>query len=149
MTHYTAESSAIALDAATNLTVMQLLSNTRPIKVTEWSVSFDGATPADEPVLVQMMRQTTTASTGAAVTPRKRIDYVSTAVTTVRTAPTSEPTSGDVLESYYLTPNGGLIVYQYPEGGEIIVPAGGRLGIVCNAPTNAVNASVWMGWEEI
>lgn len=148
MTHHTAEASAMALVAATTKTAMQLTSVTRPVKVTEWSVSFDGATPADLPVFVQVLRQTTT-GTGTAVTPRKRVDHVSTATTTVRKNCTVEPTAGDLLESYYVTPNGGLYVMQYPEGGEIIIPAAGRLGITCNAPSNAVNLSIWMGWEEI
>ncbi len=149
MTAHTAEGSAIGLVAATTKTVIQITSVTRPVKVTEWSISFDGATPADEPVLVEVLRQTTAGTGGTSVTPRKRVDYVSTATTTAKTGPSAEPTAGDVLETYYLTPNGGLLVIQYPEGGEIVVPASGRLAIRATAPSNAVNAAAWVGWEEI
>ena len=148
MTTYTATASEIALPTATDLTVMQLVSVTRSIVLTEWSVSFDGVTIADAPVTVSLYRQATTASSGSSVTPSKRLAYASDATTVVWSDPSSEPTLGELMETYYVTPAGGIVVMQYQEGAEIVSVDTERIGLVVNAPDGAVNANVWMGWSE-
>lgn len=148
MTVYVAETHAEAISAATTKTVLQLSALTRAIKLTEWSLSFDGVTASDVPVQVRIQRQST-AATGSSVSATKRLVYGSNPTTVVLDSVSAEGTAVSDIESYYLTPNGGLLYMSYTEGSEIIVEPTEFIGIVVNAPSSGVNASCWVGWEEV
>lgn len=149
MTTYTSEIHGASATSATNRTVLQIKAVNRAVKITEWGISFNGVTSSDVPVQIQAMIQTTQA-TGTTATINKRKPYAGTADAVVKNTVTVEGTYGNVFESYYLTPNGGLLLMQYPEDGEIIVPATPSwFGLVVNPPTSTVSYSAWIGWEEI
>lgn len=84
-------------------------------------ISFDGVTATDPVLRVDLLRQTTagTATTGSLVP----IDGNAEAgIGVVKHSHSAEPTAGDILDSWYITPAGGLWVYQWPLGDEIILP---------------------------
>lgn len=106
----------------------------RPIEI-----SFDGISNTDQPVLVQVMRQTTAiGGSPTTVTPVKhRNGEAGTIQTTAKkSAGGSEPTSSDVYKTYRLHPQG-----RYPLPDQFLIEQGDRLGIVCTAPAG-VNVSV-------
>lgn len=141
---------ASALSAATAKHLIQVTSaTTRRLRIVEYGVGFDGTSSTAVPVAVDLMRSTT-AATGTSFTPVLLMPDDVAAVATSLTNCSAEPTSGDILETSYLTPNGGLYVKQFPMGREPIVgtaAAAGRIGIRCNAPA-AVNATAYIMWEE-
>lgn len=148
MATYTTAASAIALTAATAQTLIQLCANTRTVQLEEWSVSFDGTTSGDIPCLVQVVAQGAV-GTGASPTAELRLSYASAANATVKQDLSSEPSVTATYESYYVTPNGGLLVMQYPEDGPIIVPASEQVALLVTSPDGGVNASAWMAWSEL
>ncbi|MGV1048219.1 MAG: hypothetical protein ACOYD4_06820 [Solirubrobacterales bacterium] len=141
-----AQTAEVALSAATVKTVMQVIAPTNQrLKLTEWSVSFDGISPTAEPVQVELLRQTT-AGTVTGLTPVKRSAGSETLQATASHTATAEPTAGDVLEAIEVHPQGGY-AKVFPLGREIEVPGGTRIGIRCTAPAT-VNVRAVMAWEE-
>jgi len=143
----TIEAGEIALSAATAKTIVQLVaaSNHR-VKVTRWGVFFDGTDVTEEPVQVEIVRQST-AGTSSANTPKKLDDSLAESLqTTARENCTAEPTTGDILYRYNIHPQQGYETV-YPFGQEIKVGGGGRLGIRCTAPA-AVNVNTFIEFEE-
>lgn len=136
----------IALTAATARTVLQIAApaNHR-VKVLRVGVFFDGASPTAEPVQIEIVRQNS-AGTMSALTPK----LLGTATEAIQTAAqhsaTVEPTAGDVVDAIEVHPQSGYEI-AYPLGQEILIPGGGRLGIVCTAPA-AVNVRTKIAFEE-
>lgn len=128
-------------------TVVQLATSaSKSARLVRWSVSFTGTSPTDAPVRVDLLRQTS-AGTSSAYTP-KRLDPSSDAsLATGLTAFTAEPVSGDVLETYQVTPYAGLLVMQYAPDERPVVLASQRLGVRCLAAA-AVNVSAYFVFEE-
>ncbi len=135
-----------ALAAATAETVLQLVAaaNHR-VKVKEWGVFFDGVSVTAEPVLVEIVRQST-AGTSSALTPVKVDDSLpETLQTTARDKVTVEPTTGDVLDAVQVHPQQG---WKEVDSDYIYIVGGGdRLGIRVTAPA-AVNCKASMKFEE-
>jgi len=116
------------------------------VAVTEVGIGFHGVTNTHEPILVELLRQTT-AGTMSALTPvKKDASADETLQTTAQHTATAEPTAGDVLKSWPVHPQTGVI-WQPPSGDEILVPGGGRLGLRVTA-ANSINADVYMDFEE-
>lgn len=139
-----------ALVAATAETLLQLRgATTTKAKIVAWSVSFDGIVATDAPVVVRLLRQTTdgtgTAATEAPLDP----DSPTAGVAALHTFSSTEPTAGDVIETYEVHPQGGSIVREYPPGREPTLDnaATSRIGIEATAPVG-VNAVAWVHWEE-
>lgn len=139
----------VALVAATTKTIAQLVAaaNQR-ILVDMISVAFDGVTPTNEPVTIQIYRQTTAGTGGSAYTPKKldNTDTETLQTTSQYNITGPEPTYGDLLYSVLVHPQAGLIL-QLPENRRLIVPGGTRLGVVLTAPQN-VNANCTILFEE-
>lgn len=137
-----------ALAAATAETVLQIVAAAnRRVKLKRIVVSFNGVSPSNVPVLVELWRQTG-AGTSSAGTVEKLDPAATTAITTARIDFTVEPTSNDnLLEAWYLTPNGGLLDITFPDGQEPLIPASGRAGLLCTAP-DAVSVTVSATIEE-
>lgn len=137
----------LALTATVAKTLAQLKAPTNQRLMVDFiSVCFDGVTPTNEPVLVQIMRQTT-AGTMSAGTPYPNDPTIDESLqSTVQYNATVEPTSGAVLLQFDVHPQAGL-VFTIPRDQRIVVQGGGRLGVVCTAPQN-VNAIVTLGYEE-
>ena len=143
----TAATAEIALTAATAKTVIQLVAaSNHPVKLLGWGVFFDGTSSTAEPVVVELLRQTT-AGTMTSLTPVK-VDpgRDETLQTTAQHTATAEPTAGDVLARRNVHPQSGYEV-MYPFGQEMIIPGGGRIGIRCTAPAG-VNVAAEMRFEE-
>lgn len=147
MSLYTINVRREALAAATAETVLQVVAPAgRPVSVIRWAVSFNGVTATDAPVQVDLLRLTSS-GTSSAFTPVRLDPYSEVAAATARTAHTAEPSYGDVLETYEVTPYAGLLVVQYAPDERIKVGPGGRLGIRCSAPS-AVACTAYLVFDE-
>ena len=153
----TSTAGAIALSAATAKTVIGVAvgSNNAPSLV-EFAVSFDGVTASAVPVLVESVSGTNATNppgtNSTSMTPKQLRGVTSASVQTAAYNWTSEPTVLEVYKKRLLTPNGGLIVIQYPLGRE---PTGSVtaatqwkfFGFRLTAPA-AVNGHVDLEFEE-
>jgi len=147
MALYTARDSAVALSASTTKTIVQVVaSSSKPVRIVEIGVSFDGTSGSATPVAVDLLRQTT-AGTSSSLTFVYENPQTETAIATALKTFTAEPTAGDILRSWYVTPAGGLFVMQFPLGREPVVGVSGRIGIRCNAPAT-VNTTAYITFEE-
>lgn len=142
-----AQTAEIVLTAATAKTVLQLVAaaNHR-VLIDEFGVSFDGVSPTAEPVLVEVLRQTT-AGTMSALTPTKNNSADDETIqTTAQHTASAEPTAGDVLWRQEIHPQTGWKEFR-PLGKEWVVPGGTRLGVRCTAPAG-VNVVASFGFSE-
>jgi hypothetical protein len=135
----------VALVTATAKTVVQITApaNQR-IQIDGWSVSFDGVSGTAEPVVVELLRQTT-AGTMTGTTPVRKGVGSETIQTTSQKNATVEPTAGDVLRRYEVHPQTGAEWKFDPK--EIEMAGGTRLGIRCTAPAG-VNVVASIDAEE-
>lgn len=152
-------SSAIALSAATAKTVMYVNSATNyEPTLTELTIGFDGVTASAVPVLCELCYGTaatnSTPGTGSTTfTPLQTRGFPTKAAScTAANNCTSEPTVLTSHRQWLVTPNGGLLVLQWPLGREPtgIVTAstsGLQLAIRLNAPAT-VNARGYLEFEE-
>ena len=143
----------VALSAATAKSILTVIAPaTFGIDLTKIRLGFDGVTASAIPVLVEMCDNTlatnstvgtanTTAGTatqnyGRTITPGFTGFYNST----------SEPTVLTAFDRWTLTPNGGLVIYDWPLGSTHDTPV--SAGITCRltAPA-AVNANMTMWFE--
>lgn len=139
-----------ALGAATAETLIQLRGATATkAKVVAWGVSFDGVTASAEPVVVRLLRQTTDGTNSGATEAPLDPDSPTANCTAFHSHTSTEPTAGDVLETYEVHPQGGSVVREYIEGREPTLDNAttSRIAIEANAPA-AVNAVAWLHWEE-
>jgi len=152
MSLYLAHLRQQALTAATAKTLIQLVTPaTCRARVVEVGVSFRGVTATDPPVTIDLLRQTT-AGTMTAFTPVLWDPAATAADCTAQNNATVEPTAGDILSSWEVTPVGGLFVVQYPLDDEPVVGASGRVGLRAT-PGSAIAAdatvSAYVRWREI
>jgi hypothetical protein len=122
-----------------------------PLKIRQWSVSFDSAAPAAG-IRVQLIRQSTD-GTGAASppTPQKSRPWVDRAAqATILHNLSAEGTLDAVLETYYVSPFGGLLLVQYPLDAEpAAIENGNRLAIRVITPAGvSPNADFGVWFEE-
>lgn len=128
-------------------TILQVVSSaSKGVEVVRWSVSMNGTNPSDTPVRVQILR-VSSAGSSTAFTPLKIDPRDDSALATARTAHTAEPTPGDVLETYLVTPYGGLLYVSYAPDERIFVPTNGRIGIRVLS-TTALNVSAHLVFSE-
>lgn len=149
MAQYSANFTTVSFATGVKTAIQVAGASTHRMRVIEWGVSFDGVTASHAPATVRLVRQTTAGTTpGATLTP-VLLDPASVAVKAAayRGVYSAEPTIGDVFETHYLTPVGGLLVRQYAMTREPIIAASGRVAIVLNT-SNTVNASAYIVWEE-
>ena len=148
---YTCQIKDEALASAATETLLQVAAAaTKRFRVVEFGVSFDGVSAGDAPVDVDLLRQTTagTAST-TGVAPVEWDEAGEAALASFSHDFTVEPTAGDVLGSWQVTPNGGLLVLQYPLGREPVVGLSGRIALRATTATDVTpNASAYLVIEE-
>lgn len=137
---------------ANGKTILQVVAaaNDR-IRVSGWGISFKGTSATDPPVLVTVLRQTTAGTmtggtTGTNISKKNNGDP-ETIQTTVQINATAEPTAGDTIENFEVHPQTGFYKF-YPQGQEIIVPNGGRLGFKVTSATLTYNCTVEADIEE-
>jgi hypothetical protein len=146
---YTVNSGAVSLSAATVKTVLQIATpaSTRA-KLTSFSVSFNSVTSSDAPAVVDLLRQTTAGTGGSSATLAPLDpDAPASQLTGLFNIASAEPSAGNVLWSGYVTPVGGLFVYNFAEGEEPILDVSNRIGIRVNSPA-AVSAIATLTYAE-
>ena len=148
---YTVNTSAAqALAAATAETVVNWISGANSLsRCVEMSVSFDGITSSDIPVLVELGKCTqATAGTSTSHTIVQRGGPTRTAQGTAARLYSVEPTVITVLKEWFVRADGGLFVLQFPLGREFeqTTTADGLL-IRCTAPA-VVNVRAYLEIEE-
>lgn len=121
------------------------------VRVQGWGISFKGTSATDPPVLVQIVRQTTagtmTAGTTGTNITRKNDTDAETIQTTTRVNATVEPTTTDVVDDFEVHPQTGYRVF-FPQGQEIYIPNGERLGLKVTSATLTYSAVGIMDLEE-
>lgn len=136
----------ITLVAATAKTVLQLVAPANVILAVNGAwVSFDGTSNTAEPALIEILRQTT-AGTMTARNPLKTKDTSTALQATGQVNATAEPTAGDVLKTFHVHPQAGVII-PLDFDKEIEIAGGGRLGMRITAPAN-VNCLAGFEGEE-
>ena len=136
-----------ALVAATAKTILQLIAPTNIILAVQGiELSFDGTSNTAEPVTVVIMRQTTS-GTVTSRAPLKTKDTSTTLQATGGENASVEPTSGDILKTFHIHPQAGVVYPLQIPDGELELPGAGRLGLVLTAPA-AVNALATINFEE-
>jgi len=133
---FVAQTPVIALTGTVAKTILQVAAPTnQAIVIKEWSVSLDGTSPSAQPVLVELMRQTsagTMTSLSNVKVPNVGSETIQT--TSLHTA-TSEPSGSTVVAAEHVHPQGGYT--SVPRfGDEIVVRGGERLGMRVTAPAN-------------
>jgi len=128
-------------------TLLQLIAAANhAIEVLEVGAGFHGTTNTNEPITVELVRQTT-AGTMSSATPVKADDSVADSLdTTAQHTATAEPTTTDVLRAWAVHPQTGL-VYQVGPEDAIVVGAGDRVGLRVTA-ANDVDADAYLVFKE-
>lgn len=148
MSVYSVTTTADVATGTAAKTIIQIKAgSTKRCKLVEWGISFEGTTSTDPPVDVRLLRQTTDGTAGSALTPVEWDEGGEAALFTSGMNFSAEPAAGDVLAVYQVTPNGGLLVIQYPFGREITLATSGRVGIECTTGVT-VDARAYMVVEE-
>ena len=147
---YIARVSALALSAATTRTVLQVVSaSSRRLAIKEWGISFDGADATKTPILVEILRQTTAGTSSSLTLVQNDPGDPAPLASALQGFSSTEPTSGDVLWSEYITPAGGFDRVQLPLGEEIGVAVSTRLGLrVTTASGVTANAAAYIKFAE-
>lgn len=131
-------------------TILQLkgATTTKP-RLVAWGISFSGIDPVGAPIQVDLLRQTTNGTNSGAAEIQLDADDEAPGVTGF-TSFSAEPTAGAILEQYFVHPQGGVVIREYPPGREIAISksASDYLGIRVVSPGAAVNVLAWMQWEE-
>ncbi len=123
------------------------------IDLTKMRLGFDGVTASAVPVLVEFCDSTlaTNSTPGTNNTTGTVTQVYGRAITAGFTgfyASTSEPTVLTRYDSWTLTPNGGLVIYDWPLGSTHDTPVSAGIALRLNAPA-AVNANGAFWFERI
>jgi len=140
---FAANVAAEALSAGVAKVVLRVNAATaRPVEVAELGVSFNGVSNTAVPVTVELVRLDDN-GTMTALTLVKQNDSLAEAIGATAAEPDSvEPTTGDVLRTWYVHPQTGLIEVFAPDARPVI-GGGDRIGIQCTAPAG-VSCNVYL-----
>lgn len=139
---------AVALSAATAKCVLGFKAHANSsLIVVDFEVGFDGVTASAIPVLVELCYLTWATNgpgtNSTSVTVTQRSGRVLTFGATAGKTWTTEPTTVTVIRERLLTPNGGLVMYDYPLGKEPDCALGEGFALRCTAPATVnVRASM-------
>ena len=130
---------AVALSAATAKSVLGVKSHANfGLDLKKFKVGFDGVTASAVPVLVELCYATfATNSPGTASTSVTPAQIYGRSVTVGATAAktwTTEPTVLTVVQEWLLSPNGGLVMYDFPLGDTPDSAVSEGFVIRCTAP---------------
>lgn len=146
--------SAVALSAATAKTALMVITpSSFGGDLKKFRIGFDGVSATAVPVFWELVTSTnatnsTPGTNNTSETSNIQQIYGRSITTgfTAFSASTSEPTVLTVVESNWLTPAGGLLVYDFPLGDTPDWAVSAGMGIRLTAPA-AVNARVGMWFE--
>jgi hypothetical protein len=142
---YTAEVGApVALVAATAKTVLSVIAPAQfGVDLTKIRVGLDGVTASAIPVVVELVYFTTD-GTGTGGTVNQVYGRSVTPGFTSKYNYSVEPTGGTSLDRWTLTPNGGLVIYDFPLGSTPDTAVSQLLALRFTAPAAVnVNAAMW------
>lgn len=146
---YTAQSGSVALAAATAKTCLMIIApSTFGIDLRSLEIGFDGVTAANTPVLVEIV-SSTQAGAGTPGSSPTAVQGYGRAITvgfTAGAAYSAEPTVLTTLDAFTLSPNGGLIIRDWPLGEGFDQDVSKGLGVRLTA-AQVVNARVNMKFE--
>lgn len=148
---YVVNTGVVTLTAAATKSLVLLNPATDGLKITEWGISFDNVATNAEPIQIDLYRVSTIGTpTGTAGVQSPLDPNTAASTVTSLTALTAEPTAVTVLFSYYVAPNSGLFVIQYPLGREPAAPNGGaRVGLRYTTVTGVTpKAIAYVTFEE-
>ncbi|MBL7494470.1 hypothetical protein I6A60_01915 [Frankia sp. AgB1.9] len=142
---------AVALSAATAKSILGVKGHANfGIDLTHVEVGFDGVSASAVPVLVELCYCTFGANSpgtnSTSVTPPQLYGRAVTVGATAAKTWTTEPTTITVLEERLLTPNGGLVIYDWPLGRTPDSNVSEGFVVRCTAPAT-VNVRATMEWE--
>lgn len=150
--------SALALSGATAKTIWYVNGGTKAAAFTELAIGFDGVTATNVPALVEFVLGTkasnsTPGTASTTFTPVQVRGWNSSAASAAAAnACSSEPTVLTVSRTWLTSPNGGVLIIQFPLGREPTThntasTSGLQMGLRVNAP-NAVNVRSFCEIEE-
>lgn len=129
-------SAAVALVGGTAKTILQLASAANSlVAVQEVTVTFDGTVAANTPVIVQLVRQTS-AGTMTNRTPLKLKDTSTALQSSGQENASAEPTVGDMIRTYHIHPQAGVLYPLSLPDGEVEMAGGTRFAVKVNAVQN-------------
>ena len=140
---------SVSLAASATKTLVQLVPATqRPIKLREIAVTFDGSA-AQKGFIVELLIQSTAGTASALTTTKATRNDSQTIQTTAQHIFTVEPTAGEVLRRWILSPQAGL-VYTLADPDGLIIAAGERvaLRVIVPAAATTVNGLGYIEFEE-
>ncbi len=147
---------AVALVAATAKTALFVLAPSgHGMSLKKWRIGFDGVTASAVPVLWEVNYLTAasnstpgTGNTSQSASIAQTSGRVITSAFAAGSACTSEPTVQTNVDAGLLTPNGGLVIYDFPLGDEPDAAVSQGFCIRLTAPA-AVNVRVSMWFKRI
>ncbi len=147
-------STPVALTAATARSVLTVAAPAQfGIDLTKMRIGFDGVTASAVPVLVEMCDNTlaTNSTPGTNNTAGVVTQVYGRTVTAGFTSffantAGNEPTVITVYDRWTLTPNGGLVIYDWPLGSTHDTAVSAGITVRCTAPA-AVNAMANLWFE--
>lgn len=144
---FAATTAEIAIGTSIKTLLQLIAAANHRIKIVEWNISFQGITATGEPILVEVLRQTS-AGTTSALTPRKLDDSddETLQVTALHTATVEPSDGGEVLHTELVHPQTGYTWFA-PSGRELLIGGGDRLGLRVTAGAS-INAIARMVGEE-
>ncbi len=136
----------VALVAATAKSVLSVIAPAQfGVDLTKFRIGFDGVTASAVPVLVEVVAFTTD-GTGTGGTVNQVYGPTITAGFTTKYNYSAEPTTATIVDHWTLTPNGGLVIYDWPLGTSPNTPVSNLFTLRCTAPA-AVNVQATMWFE--
>lgn len=137
---------AVALVAATAKSVLSVIAPAQfGVDLTKFRLGFDGVTASAVPVLVEVVSFTTD-GTGTGGTVNQVYGPTITPGFTTKYNYSVEPTTATIVDHWTLTPNGGLVVYDWPLGTSPNTAVSNLFTLRCTAPA-AVNVQATMWFE--
>jgi hypothetical protein len=146
---YMATSGSVALSAATAKTVLNIIAPGQfGIDLRSVEIAFDGVTAANVPVLCEICSSTQGAAgtTGSTPTVVQVYGRAIAAGFTAGAAYSAEPTTLTTLDAFTLSPNGGLVIRDWPPNEGFDQDVSKALAVRLTAPAT-VNARVTMKFE--
>ncbi len=141
---YVAQSAAFSYAANTTKTLVLVdAPANRDLTITEIGVSADGTSGTALALVVELCHVTmATSGTSTSLTPVQTRGNVLASQATAAHSFTAEPTVVTVIKGWYMTPNQGLFIVQFPLGREPMTRTGEAIAIRINNPTSGTTVNL-------
>jgi len=145
-------SAGVALSAGVAKSILTVIAPAQfGIDMTKMRLGFDGVTASAVPVAVELCDNTlaTNSTPGTNNTTGTVVQVYGRSITAGFTSffnSTAEPTVLSTFDRWTLTPNGGLVIYDWPLGSTHDTAVSAGITLRCNAPA-AVNATSTIWFE--